>query len=85
MDGPNAAGAQTEKQNCQCLNKISNFITGSLEKAFYRLVIFDSSSSCPYASNSVIYLRLAPLNLVSVILSSSLSHTSADLVYKEAK
>lgn len=31
---------ETEKQNCQCLNKISNFLTGSLEKGFYRSVEF---------------------------------------------
>jgi len=32
----------TEKQKCQCLKKVNNLITGSLEKGFFRLVDFHS-------------------------------------------
>ena len=38
MEVPNAQSEEKEKQKCGCLTKISNFITGSLEKGFYRLV-----------------------------------------------
>jgi len=37
MGAPSSPDGQSEKQNCQCLKKISNFITGSMEKGFYRL------------------------------------------------
>ncbi|KAJ7386392.1 Patched domain-containing protein 3 [Desmophyllum pertusum] len=38
MEGSSAPPeARTEKKNCRCLNKISNFITGSMEKGFYNL------------------------------------------------
>jgi len=36
MDGPDAHGSQKAKQNCGCLSKLSNFITGSMEKGFYK-------------------------------------------------
>ena len=42
MDGPNAHSKQKEKKKKGCLTKISNFITGSMEKGFYRLVKFIS-------------------------------------------
>ena len=38
MDGSSSSGDQTDKKKCQCLSKVSNFITGSMEKGFYRLV-----------------------------------------------
>ena len=36
MDGPNVHSSQKAKQNCGCLSKLSNFITGSMEKGFYK-------------------------------------------------
>lgn len=36
MDGPNAHSKEKEKKKKGCLTKISNFITGSMEKGFYR-------------------------------------------------
>ena len=40
MDGPNAHSKEKEKKKKGCLTKISNFITGSMEKGFYRSVKF---------------------------------------------
>lgn len=40
MDGPNAHSREKEKKKKGCLTKISNFITGSMEKGFYRSVKF---------------------------------------------
>ncbi|XP_058956472.2 patched domain-containing protein 3 isoform X1 [Pocillopora verrucosa] len=37
MDSSSASKDGTENKKCQCLNKVSNFITGSMEKGFYRL------------------------------------------------
>lgn len=40
MDDPNAHSKEKEKKKKGCLTKISNFITGSMEKGFYRSVKF---------------------------------------------
>lgn len=60
MDGPNAHSKEKEKKKKGCLTKISNFITGSMEKGFYRSVKFFFLFACKtYIPFCCIFVRLA--------------------------
>lgn len=55
MDGPNAHSKEKEKMKKKgCLTKISNFITGSMEKGFYRSVKFFFYLNLPVSLHSVL-------------------------------